>query len=398
MQTKLKRLFSDFVDRDSIFTNKDALTPTYLPEVLLHREKEIEHLANILAPTLKGERPSNVLIFGWTGVGKTIVSKVVCKELEDFGASTNQPIRTVYINCKMEKINTEYRLLARLCKELGLEVPITGLPTDEIYKSVYDLINSEQITLIIVLDEVDSMDQASAALYDITRINYELTNKSKVCVVGISNDLNFIDSLEPKVKSSFSGEELVFAPYDATQLRDILNQRAKEAFQPEAVDEGIISKCAALAAQEHGDARRALNLLRVAAELADRTGKQVVTELDLERAEDRIDLETITAVVKTLPRQSQVVLWSILEIGAENVQFATGDVFDYYHRLCNTLKFKPLTQRRVSDLISELDILGIITAKVISKGRYGRTREISLALSQKQLSKIRAILREELML
>lgn len=398
MQTKLKQLFTDFLDRPSVFVKKEALTPTYLPETLLHREKEMEQLASILAPTLKGERPSNVLIFGWTGVGKTIVSKVVCRELENIAMSISQPIQAIYINCKMEKVNTEYRLLARLASELGFEVPVTGLPTDEIYKTVYNIINSQQKILVVVLDEVDSMDQASSALYDITRINYELTNKSKVCVIGISNDLNFIESLEPKVKSSFSGEELVFPPYNANQLRDILEQRATEAFVPGTLADGVISKCAALAAQEHGDARKALNLLRVAAELADRTGVRQITEAHLERAEERIDLETITEVVKTLPRQSQMVLWSILEIGAANVQFATGDVFDHYSKVCAQLKFKPLTQRRVSDLISELDILGIITAKVISKGRYGRTREISLAVSQKALSKIKAILQEELAL
>ena len=63
----------------------------------------------------------------------------------------------------------------------------------------------------------------------------------------------------------------------------------------------------------------------------------------------------------------------------------TGEVYEIYKELCKKTRYNCLTQRRTADLISELDMLGIITARVISKGRYARTREIQMSSSSKDL-------------
>ncbi len=203
--------------------------------------------------------------------------------------------------------------------------------------------------------------------------------------------------MDVRVKSSLSDEEIIFKPYDALQLKDILAERASAGFNRGAVSEVIISKCAALAAQEHGDARRALDLLRVAGELAERNNQTDVTESHVDKADEKIDMDRITESVKIQPKHSQLVLYSIIKIYEKNnnkekwtdSRVLTGDVFSVYSELCVLYGINPLTQRRISDLIGELDILGIITAKVISNGRYGRTREISLAISLGILEKIK---------
>lgn len=397
MQTNLRELFTNFIEKESLFLNKDALDPTFIPDTLLHREKQINQLGTILAPILRKEHVSNIMIFGWTGVGKTAVSKYVLQELKEMSGRIPTTLEILYINCKMEKINTQYRLLARVAEELGEEVPMTGLPTDRVYKILHKTINRTGSPIIIILDEIDSMDQASDGLYDLTRINYEFTTGARISVIGISNDLNFLDTINPKVKSSFAGEDIIFPRYNAPQLADILKQRADKAFLPGTIQDGVIEKCAALAAQEHGDARRALNLLRLAAEIADRTGSDKVREVHIQAAEERIDMETFSEVSRTLPKQTQTLLWSIFRIYDEKgADLSTGDIYERYSTTCKEIGLTTLTQRRVSDLISELDILGIISAKIISKGRYGRTREISLPLNNKQLLKINQILSEEL--
>jgi len=397
LQTNLKELFTNFIEKPSIFLKKEALNATYIPNTLLHREKQIKQLGTILAPLLKKEQVSNVMIFGWTGVGKTAVTKIVAKELEEMGDRINTQIKTIYLNCKMEKINTEYRLLARIAEDLGEEVPMTGLPTDQVYKTLHKTINNLGVTILIILDEIDSMDQASDGLYDLTRINYELTKGSRVSIIGISNDLNFLDKIDPKVKSSFAGEDIIFPPYNALQLADILKQRAELAFLPETPQSGVIEKCAALAAQEHGDARRALNLLRVSAEIADRTGAEKIREIHIQSAQERIDMESISEVTRTLPKQTQVLLWSIFRIyEKQSDDISTGDIYAKYSTTTTEIGLTPLTQRRVSDLISELDIIGLINAKIISKGRYGRTREISINLTPEHILKLNQILSEEL--
>ena len=148
---------------------------------------------------------------------------------------------------------------------------MTGWPTDQVYAELKNQLEAGGGVLVIVLDEIDKLVKKSGddTLYNLTRINSDLKN-SKVSIIGISNDLSFKDFLDPRVLSSLSEEEIVFPPYNAPQLVDILAQRSDAAFMKDAIAEGVIPLCSALAAQEHGDARRALDLLRISGELADR--------------------------------------------------------------------------------------------------------------------------------
>ncbi|HLE95808.1 MAG TPA: cell division control protein Ccd6, partial [Candidatus Thermoplasmatota archaeon] len=194
-------------------------------------------------------------------------------------------------------------------------------------------------------------------------------------------------------KSSLGEEEIIFPPYDASQLKDILIQRAAIAIKDGALEESVIPVCAALAAQEHGDARRALDLLRVAAEIAERENVRTVTEKHVRKAQNKIELDRVTEVVRTLPTQSKLVLLAtiLLEEAGEK-GLITGEVYDTYRELCQATGVDVLTQRRVTDLISELDMLGILQARVISKGRYGRTKEIMMSVP---LAETKAVLKED---
>jgi len=254
--------------------------------------------------------------------------------------------------------------------------------------------------LILVLDEVDQAVYkiSDNFLYNLIRLNSELT-KTKISLVGISNDLKFLDSLDPRVKSSLSEEEIVFSPYNALQLQDILKKRCEQAFKKGVLKEGVIAKCAAYAAREHGDARRALDLLRVAGELAERERAKLVELRHIDLANEKIDKDKIIDVVQSGPKQFQLVLLAIIQLTQNKEvkkpdKIFTGDIYCIYQELCEKTKTEILTQRRVSDLIAELDMLGLINAKVISKGRHGRTREIKLVIPEKILIKIKEIVED----
>jgi cell division control protein 6 len=233
-----------------------------------------------------------------------------------------------------------------------------------------------------MLDEIDKLVEKSGddTLYNLSRMNSEL-ERSRVSIMGISNDLKFTDFLDPRVNSSLGEEEIVFPPYDANQLRDILEARAEIAFKDSALTDEVIPLCAAFAAQEHGDARRALDLLRTAGELAERDDTNNVEEGHVREAQEKIEIDRVVEVVRTLPQQSKLVLFAIILLEKQGVHnINTGEVYNIYKRLCEELDVDVLTQRRVTDLISELDMLGIVNAVVVSKGRYGRTKEISLSV------------------
>lgn len=391
-----ENIFQKFLETKSIFKNREALTISFSPENIPHRENQINDLGRILTPALKGGRPSNVFLYGRPGTGKTLVSKFVGSELEKISQSNGQKIKVLYVNCKMKKIaDTEYRLMAYLSKMLGKEVPFTGLPTEQIYRVFFETIDNKKQTVILIIDEIDALVEKTGdeILYNLTRINQDLEN-SRVSLIGITNSLGFIETLDPRIKSSLSEEELIFPPYNALQLQDILRGRASLAFIPDILEPGVIEKCAALAAQEHGDARRALDLLRVSGELAERNTDEKVTRKNIDMAQEKIDIDRIIETVKAQPRQSQAVLYAIIQLSEINKEIQSGDVFDTYQNICNQHGLKILTTRRVSDLIAELDLFSIINTKIISKGRYGRTRIISLGLSDSITKKLKKLLYE----
>jgi cell division control protein 6 len=399
-QKGLGNYFEDYLKRDSIFKNKKSLQLNYTPKDVPHREVQIKTLAGILAPALKNEKPSNLFVYGKTGTGKTLCVKYVTDHIEEIAKKNNIKIKVSYLNCKLKRIaDTEYRLIAQLAREFGYDIPITGLPTDEVYKIFLNALDNDKILLILILDEIDQLvsKAGDGILYNFTRLNSEL-KYSQITLVGISNDLLFTDNLDPRVKSSLSEEDLVFPPYNALQLQKILKQRSKIAFNINVVGDGVIEKCAAYAAREHGDARRALELLRVAGELAERGGNNKIKIEDIDSAENKIERDRIIDIITSQPKQFKITLYSLLLTCSKKSTIFTGDIYEYYKKICFKIGLRPLTQRRVSDIIAELDMLGIINAKVISKGRYGRTREICIAISDSHISNVKDILKEGLSL
>ncbi len=396
MAVALDKIF-DTLAGNQIFSNKFILQTQYTPETIPHRDSQIEQIASILAPALRGERPSNLFLYGKTGSGKTLSVQYVKNEIVKRAESSGHSVRIEYLNCKLKKVaDTEYRILAEMTKKLGGVVPATGLPTDQVYNKFIEFVEKEKQVVILILDEIDQAvkKMSDSFLYNLTRLNTELS-KSQISFVGISNDLTFVDQLDVRVKSSLSEEEIVFPPYNALQIQDILRERAEKAFKQEVVAEGVIAKCAALAAREHGDARRALDLLRIAGELTERDGKGKIELEYLDKANEKIENEKILDVITTEPRQFQIVLYAIIQLSEGRIQKVfTGDIYQVYQELCRATRNEILTQRRVSDIIAEFDMLGILNAQVISHGRYGRTREIRLNIPKHLSSKVKEVLRE----
>ncbi|KUG20024.1 MAG: ORC1-type DNA replication protein [Methanomicrobiaceae archaeon] len=380
-------LFKKYLTNRRIFKNREVLRHSYRPHILPHRKPQIDQVASILAPALNNETPSNILIYGKTGTGKTASVRYVGSELVNASALTETQCRIVHLNC--EVIDTQYRVLAQIANSLEdvdqhpsdsarSHIPMTGWPTDQVYAELKNQLEANGGVLVIVLDEIDKLVKKSGddTLYNLTRINSDLRH-AKVSIIGISNDLRFTDFLDPRVLSSLSEEEIVFPPYNAPQLCDILQQRAELAFVEGVLEESVIPLCAALAAQEHGDARRALDLLRVSGELADRDNSTMVIEKHVKMAQEKIETDSMVECVSTLPTQSKAVLYSmlILEQMGKRI-FTSGEVSVVYREIARVLDLDVLTHRRITDLISELNMLGVINTRVVSRGRYGRTKEM----------------------
>ncbi len=399
MTQKLSHVFEKYMKNKPIFVNKHYLQSNYVPETIEYRDKEINTIAEILASSLRMEKPSNIFIYGKTGTGKTLAVQYTTSKLKETAEAHQIPLKILYINCKLKKIaDTEYRIIAQFIRELGKEVPPTGLPTDEVYKIFINIIDSSKQMVILVLDEIDQLVKKAGdeILYNLTRMNTELKN-TQLSIVGVSNDLLFADYIDPRIKSSLSEEEIIFSPYNALQLKAILKQRSKIAFVEGVIESGMVEKCAAYAARDHGDARRALELLRVAGEITERDGSKKVSIKYLDLAESKIEKDRIIDIISTQPKQHQLTLYSILKISERTKKVIfTGEIYEYYKGLCIETSIRPLTQRRISDIISEFDMLGLISGKIISKGRYGRTREVNISIPKESRLKAKQILKSAL--
>ncbi|MCA9486701.1 orc1/cdc6 family replication initiation protein [Candidatus Woesearchaeota archaeon] len=407
----LDDFFDEFMSSKPIFEDKAVLQSNYSPEKIQHRDEYLRDIAKILAPSLRSERPSNVFIYGKTGTGKSLCVNHVLNKMKNIALAKDIPLVIVPINCKLKKVaDTEYRMLLEILKHFGREKASTGLATGELYKELYECLDTEKRAVLLVLDEIDTLivKAGDEILYNLTRINPELKN-AEVTIVGITNDLTIMDTVDARVKSSLSEEEIVFLPYNAVQIQDILHDRSLRAFRSGVLHEEVIPRCAAYTAREHGDARRALDLLRFAGEIAEREGAEQVLPGHIDNADKRTERNRILDIIKSQPKQFQLVTYSILKtsmkeklnlVTNKRTEFVepttTGAVYDYYNRLAKDLAISMLSLRRISDIIIELEVLGLINFKIVSKGRYGRTRFITVGLPKSLYGEVLTILREDL--
>lgn len=369
----MENIFEGLKNKRSVFKKKESLDHRFLPEKLPHRKEQITSIAKYWIEALNNVTPSDITIYGKTGTGKTAAAKFAMKQLKEASSTEDVFIRTEYIRCT--DYTTEYQVIARLCQQMGRDVPYRGWTKAEVINTFRNIFKKnafgKNMILIVVLDEVDILLKN-----DGDGILYTLTRTDNVSILSISNFIEFKKYIEPRVMSSLRDREIVFPPYGTQQLVDILEERAKLSFFEEVLEKNVITLCAAMAAKEEGDARYALDLLRTTGELADEKESNIILEEYVIEAKDRIEHNKITDIILTLPTQQQRVLEAILKLTQNKEEITSGKLYDAYKEIS---KGDSVSYRRIFDFIGELEMLGIISTKTISRGRgKGRTNIITL--------------------
>jgi archaeal cell division control protein 6 len=379
----IDNIFDNAIYSKGLIKNRKTLSIDYVPEKLSFRDHETSSVAQTLSVILRGGRPSNLLIFGKPGTGKTAVIKNVVEHLRRKANNFDMVLTVPLINAK--NANTSYKVLYEIAELMGinkeekkLQVHFTGLSMGEAADRILDFIKRKNLNVVLIIDEIDSLVDKNGddILYNFTRANERISSDQFVSLIGISNSLTFKEKLDPRVRSSLSEEEIVFNPYTIEQLKHILSERCKIAFNEDAVSVGTINLCAAIAGKETGDARKAIDLLRVAAETAESEKSLLVEEKHVRFAQEKIEKDTNFEIIKNSTTHTKIIIIAIMKSKNKN----TGNIYETYSTLCSYLEQEPLTRRRITQLITELDQLGLITTDLINQGRYGRSQIIKLAI------------------
>lgn len=370
----------DESSRSSIFAQRNLLKIGTVPERdrIVGRDSEIQHIAQELKPLIHGEQPNHVEIYGKTGTGKSLVAQHVSQRAAESATAHDVKTEQIYYKCKAK--STEARTIYSIATELndrvdidtGINVPRKGIGTEDYYDLLWNILDGYFDGLIVILDEIDKHTEINDILYDFSRVGEYDDTDTHIALVGISNKMKFRGKLDERVVSSMRAEEYIFPPYDKCQLEAILENR-HDAFYENVLDEGVIQKAAADAAREHGDARKAIELLRYAGEIAERSGSTTVVEDHIDQAQPRAETERFRELIESLPPDVKLILYAIakLEVNYEQSAFTTSQIYQRYEHLARDIREDPLGTSRVFKLLKEQVFLDILGSTTVSEGRYG---------------------------
>lgn len=402
---------TQFSDTSPIFEREEVLREEHHPDHLPEREDEMEDLHMSLAPAARGVGANNVFLHGKAGQGKTAAAKAKLAELREHAdlESDHLDLTTCYVSCESHDLSTSYKAASRIYQELTGESRPTGYATDVVMDMMFETMNNIGGTIIIVLDEIDTLGDDDRILYSLPRARAQRYVEDHVfpSIIGISNDLQWRDNLSPKVKSSLYDDSVLFAPYDATQLQQILWRRAAKAFRETELilvddtdDDGpqqdtetvvsidnseqtyrfqsavltgdVIPLIAALSAQDTGDARQAIKYLRKAGELADKNGEGRITTVHAREAQALVEREAVVEAMREMTTQAHLALAALtaLELSGD-APVRAKPIYGVYKTIASKVDADKLGQRRFKDHLRELDMQGIADGEKVTAGSIG---------------------------
>ena len=372
----IEDMLLEFDEQNGLIRDRTLLDPNHVvkEDRIVGRDEQLQEVTKMLRVALGDNRPPNIFLYGPSGTGKSLITKAVCHNISRICDGRDIDFGTVEVNCQdLDTLGVAvYELAQQAADEAGVtvDVPKHGVATKEKWDELYRIVSEYFDSVVFVLDELDMLvgrrDKQEPAfsrlLYQLSRAGASDDLSAYISVVAISNDTKMMESVGSRAVSSFTPEDVHFDDYDANQLKAILRRR-QDAFHEDVLDDDVIPLAAAFAAQTHGDARKAIDLMRVAGELAEREGSDRVREEHVRRAQAKVEKNRVLEVVRGISTQKKLCLYATAAVASEAgdstarstigyrvYQFLTDSLdADQYHQETYVNKMKELTTYSLVD-------------------------------------------------
>jgi len=368
----------------TVFENKHLVDSNTIVDHdrIYGRDEQLAAEARAFRDTLDGERPPDLLLYGPSGTGKTLTVKSVAEKVKERASQNGIRFDFVAVNFKTMESHSLDRAVWKLGHQTAAkagvtwDIPQKGVSTDAKYVRLYEIVDRHFDALVFLLDEIDTLtgrateDEPaySRLLYSLSRVMAEQHVETLVSTVVITNHPKFRENLDSRTDSSYNPTGIHFSDYDATELIEILNRR-RDAFKHDALEDGVIELVAAYGAKNEGDARRAIDLLRDAGEIANRNAKQVVTEQHVHAANDSVVKNRVLEIVGGMSLQKKLSLYAAAVVADVNDGTAPSPaVYSLYRDICQRTDRDVYTQETVNSHINKAGTYGVLESERTSGG------------------------------
>lgn len=381
--------------KSTIFRDRKILYDLAPPSGFVHRTEQRNELIVELSPILLNSAVPGIFIYGTPGTGKTGLTFELMKELEKEAKKNAIKLKTVYLNCSENR--TETTILMELLTNInpGGKYPKMGWTRKKAVSEFQKVTNEIGGNILFALDEVDYAlrETGDDILYRLSRINNKI--KANISTIIISNDIKVGDYIKPKTQSAFGRVKIIFSPYSAEELYDILKDRVKYAFKEDVVSEAALKKISELEAERGGDARKTLELLDNCAKIALSKKRDKIT-LDLvEEADRNLEQDSTVKILTGLAKHQKILYLALLKGKTEMMN--GKQVYKNYLKECKSYHIESLTERRIRSFLVEFGELGLIETEVgWLKNLRKKSRKITLNLDKAIKNKVRKLLRDSI--
>lgn len=361
---------------DGVFNKKDVLTDRYDPDEIKERDDQFDQMKSAYRQMLKnGDGATNILIYGSTGVGKTVAVKEFLESIQTYGDELDHlDVEVIWENVKGR---SGHKASVAVTNDIieAQDPAKTGHTQDRVYSKLIEAIDRRNAShIVFALDEIDSLGTDDDLLYKLSRMDSHdfLDVNTKISIIGISNSFKYMEELSSRVREVLNPKEILFPEYNANELASILKPRAEKAFNDGVISDAEIRHAAALTARERGSARRGLDILAEAGSLADDEDTAQITSEHLERACEEVEHNLIKQDIRSISTQSQIIIQSLMMLEQKGVDRPRiKRLYSLYKTLAERADVPVRSRRTVKRKLQDLNLKDFVNIATINNGSDG---------------------------